>query len=88
LLGKCFYSLVAHFDEKRRLEVVKAVVGDMSVSTGGVLRLGKSIQDLFGIKAGDRIILLQDTENSKMTLQLQRGSKVIMLLDGAELIKA
>lgn len=66
---------------------MKAVVGDMCVSTGGILRLGKSIQGFFGIKPGDRIILLQDTENSRMTLQLQRGSKVIMLLDGAELIK-
>jgi hypothetical protein len=81
------FLFVFRFGIRRWLEVMKAVVGDLHVSTGGVLRLGKSVQGFFGIKPGDRIILLQDTENSKMTLQLQRGSKVLMLLDGAELIK-
>ena len=65
---------------------MKAVVGDMCISSGGVLRLGKAIRELFGIKPGDHLIIFQDTENSKMSLQLQRGNRVIAVLDGAELI--
>ena len=65
---------------------MKAVVGDMTVSTGGVLRLNKSLVERMGIKPGDRVIVMQDTENSKITIQIQRGNKVVFLLDDAEVV--
>jgi bifunctional DNA-binding transcriptional regulator/antitoxin component of YhaV-PrlF toxin-antitoxin module len=66
---------------------MKAVIAGMNVSTGGVLRIAKSIKEMFDIKPGDKIIMIQDTENGKITLQFQRGNKVVALLDGAELVK-
>lgn len=59
----------------------------MTVSTGGVLRLNKSIMHDFDIRSGDRIVMMQDTENSKITLQVQRGTKILLRLEGAELIQ-
>ena len=65
---------------------MNAVIGDMNVSTGGVLRIGKSVQELLNIKPGDRIVMLQDSETLKITFQIQRGYKIIALLEGAELV--
>lgn len=66
---------------------MKAVIADMTVSTGGVLRLNKSLMHNYDIHPGDRIIMLQDTENSKITLQIQREAKILLRLEGAELIQ-
>ncbi len=62
---------------------MKAVIGDMTISNGGILRLNKSLVESMEIKPGDRLIILQDTENSKVSLQIQRGNAIIFLLDDA-----
>lgn len=66
---------------------MKVVIGDMSISTGGVLRLNKSLAERMGIRPGDRVIVMQDTETSKISLQIQRGDKVIFLLNDAVLFR-
>ena len=61
-------------------------MADMAVSSGGSLRLSKTLMEKTGVKPGDRLIIMQDTENPKITLQIQRGNKVILRLNNAELI--
>ena len=66
---------------------MKAVLADMTVSTGGMLRLNKFLMDEFSICPGDRIIVLQDPESSKVSFRVQRGTKILLALDGAEPIQ-
>lgn len=66
---------------------MKVVIGDMTISSGGVLRLNKSLVERMGIKPGDRVIVMQDTENSRIAIQIQRGDKVIFLLNDAEVVR-
>ncbi len=63
---------------------MKAVIADMTVSTGGILRLNKFLMDAYSICPGDRIIILQDSGNSKISFRVQRGTKILFALDGAE----
>ena len=66
---------------------MKVVIGDMSISNGGALRLNKRLVERMGIKRGDRLIVMQDTENCRITIQIQRGDKVIFLLNDAEVVR-
>ena len=59
----------------------------MSVSTGGVIRLTKHMLEEYNIRPGDKIVMLQDTETSTMTLQVQRGNKIVLILDDAKPIQ-
>lgn len=66
---------------------MKVIIGNMTISTGGVLRLNKNLMERMGTRRGDRVIIMQDAENSKITIQIQRGGKVIFLLNNAEAVK-
>ena len=66
---------------------MKAVIGDMTISTGGTLRLNKGLMERMRMKPGDRLIILQDIESTKITIQVQRESKVIFRLNEAEIIR-
>ena len=66
---------------------MKAVIGDMTISTGGVLRLNKNLVERMGIRPGDRVIIMQDVENPRITIQIQRGDEVIFLLNDAEVVR-
>lgn len=62
---------------------LKVVIADMTVSTGGVLRLNKCIMEDYNIQAGDRIVMMQDVNDSSITLQIQRGTKILARIEGA-----
>lgn len=62
---------------------MKVVIADMTVSTGGVLRLNKCIMEEYNIQAGDRIIMMQNVEDSTITLQIQRGTEILARIEGA-----
>jgi len=66
---------------------MKVVIGDMTISTGGVLRLNKYLVEKMNVKPGDRVIIMQDTETSQITIQIQRENKVIFLLNDAEAVR-
>lgn len=66
---------------------MKAVIGDMTISNGGVLRLNKSLVESLGVKPGDRLIIMRDTGSSKITIQLQRGNEVILRLSDCEIVR-
>jgi len=66
---------------------LKVVIADMTVSTGGVLRLNKCIMEDYNIQAGDRIVMMQDVNDSSITLQIQRGTKILARIEGAVPIK-
>jgi hypothetical protein len=62
---------------------LKVVIADMTVSTGGVLRLNKCIMEDYNIQAGDRIVMMQDVNDSSITLQIQRGTEILARIEGA-----
>jgi hypothetical protein len=62
---------------------MKVVIADMTVSTGGVLRLNKCIMEDYNIQAGDRIVMMQDVNDSSITLQIQRGTEILARIEGA-----
>lgn len=66
---------------------LKVVIADMTVSTGGVLRLNKCIMEDYNIQAGDRIVMMQDVNDSTLTLQIQRGTEILARIEGAVPIK-
>nr|MDO8132927.1 hypothetical protein [Candidatus Njordarchaeum guaymaensis] len=66
---------------------MKAVIGDMTISNGGILRLNESLVESLGVEPRDRLIIMQDTENSKITIQLQRGNEVILRLSDCEIVR-
>lgn len=65
---------------------MKVVIGDLTISSGGVLRLNKKLMERMEVRRGDRIIIMQDTENSKITIQIQRGDEVVFLLNNAKVV--
>lgn len=62
---------------------LKVVIADMTVSTGGVLRLNKCIMEDYNIQPGDRIVMMQDVNDSRITLQIQRGTEILARIEGA-----
>jgi hypothetical protein len=66
---------------------LKVVIADMTVSTGGVLRLNKCIMEDYNIQPGDRIVMMQDVNDSSITLQIQRGTEILARIEGALPIK-
>jgi len=62
---------------------LKVVIADMTVSTGGVLRLNKCIMEDYNIQPGDRIVMMQDVNDSSITLQIQRGTEILARIEGA-----
>ena len=66
---------------------MKAVIGDMTISNGGILRLNKSLVESMDVQSGDLLIVLRDTEDAKITIQIQRGNTVFLMLSNAEVIR-
>jgi hypothetical protein len=64
-------------------ESLKVVIADMTVSKGGVLRLNKCIMEDYNIQAGDRIVMMQNVDDSSITLQIQRGTQILARIEGA-----
>jgi hypothetical protein len=77
-------DLLINFKCNKRVNLaLKVVIADMTVSTGGVLRLNKCIMEDYNIKAGDRIVMMQDVNDSTITLQIQRGTEILARIEGA-----
>ena len=61
-----------------------AVMADISVSSGGILRLSKRLIERIGVKSGDRLVVLKENPSKKIIIQFQRDDDVIFRLEGAE----
>ena len=61
-----------------------AVMADISVSSGGILRLSKRLIERVGVKAGDRLVVLKENPSNKIIIQFQRDDNVIFRLEGEE----
>jgi hypothetical protein len=59
-----------------------SVLADMSVSSGGVLRLSKRLIERIGARPGDRLVVLKDNQNNKVIIQFQRDDNVVFLFEG------
>ena len=62
-----------------------SVLADMSVSTGGIIRLSKRLIEKIGVESGDRLVVLKDNPNNKIIIQFQRDDEVIFRLEGGKL---
>ena len=69
------------------MRILNVIIGDMTISSGGVLRLNKSLVERMDIRPGDRLIIMQNTDDSTVTFQIQRGNDVIFLLSNGEVTK-
>jgi hypothetical protein len=61
-----------------------AVISDISVSSGGVLRLSKKLMERIGVKSGDRLVIMKDNPGDKVIIQFQRNDNVIFRLEGGK----
>ena len=61
-----------------------AVMADISVSSGGILRLSKRLIERIGVKSGDRLVVLKENPSNKIIIQFQRDDNVIFRLEGEE----
>ena len=62
---------------------MKSVIAVISISTGGVLRIGRAFLEYSGIRAGDKLVVLKDVKDGGVTIQIQRGNKIILQLRDA-----
>ena len=60
----------------------------MTISNGGILRLNKSLIKNIGVKPGDRLIIMQDDESLKLTIQILRENEVILRLSECDIIRS
>ena len=63
-------------------KVIHAVVADVSVSSGGIIRLSKRLVEKIGVKPGDRLVILKENPSDQIIIQFQREDKVIFRLSG------
>ena len=64
---------------------MKVVLANITISTGGVLRLSKDLMNQMGIQPGDKIVVMR--ENSSVTIQFQRNDHIILRLADAKIVK-
>lgn len=59
-----------------------SVIGMMSISTGGIIRLSKKLIELIGAQADDKLVILKTGEDL-YTIQIQRDDEVIFAFEGS-----
>ena len=64
---------------------MKSVIAVITISTGDVLRLNMAFREYFGIRAGDRLVVLK--EDGGVTIQFQRGNRIILQLRDARITR-
>jgi formylmethanofuran dehydrogenase subunit D len=63
---------------------MKVVLANITISTGGVLRLSKDLMNQVGIQAGDKIVVMREDDN--VTIQFQRNDAVLLRLSDAKIV--
>ncbi len=64
---------------------MKVVLANITVSTGGVLRLSKDLMNQMGIQPGDKIVVMREDDN--VTIQFQRNDHILLRLSDAKIVK-
>ena len=64
---------------------MKAALANISISTGGVLRLSKDLMTQVGIHPGDKIVVMR--EDNRVTIQFQRDDRILLRLADATIVK-
>lgn len=65
---------------------MKAVLANITVSTGGVLRLSKDLMNHVGIHPGDKLVVMR--EDDSVTIQFQRNDDILLRLADAKIVKS
>ena len=68
------------------LTAMKVVLANITVSTGGVLRLSKDLMNQMGIQPGDKIVVMR--EDDSVTIQFQRNGDILLRLADAKIVKS
>ena len=66
---------------------MKVVLANITISTGGVLRLNKDLMNQVGIQPGDKIVVMKESERPEVTIQFQRNDDIILRLSDAKIVK-
>ncbi len=66
---------------------MKVVLANITISTGGVLRLNKDLMNQVGIQPGDKIVVMKESERPEITIQFQRNDDIILRLSDAKIVK-
>ena len=64
---------------------MKVVLANITVSTGGVLRLSKDLMNQMGVQPGDKIVVMR--EDDSVTIQFQRNGHILLRLANAKIVK-
>ena len=64
---------------------MKVVLANITISTGGVLRLSKDLMNQMGIQPGDKIVVMR--EDDSVTIQFQRNGDILLRLSDAKIVK-
>ena len=63
---------------------MKAVIANITISTGGVMRLSKDLMNHVGIHPGDKIVVMR--EDDRVTIQFQRNDNIRLRLADAKIV--
>ena len=63
---------------------MKAVIANITISTGGVLRLSKDLMNQVGIQPGDKLVVMR--EDDRVTIQFQRNDDILLRLADAQIV--
>jgi hypothetical protein len=66
---------------------MKVVLANITISTGGVLRLNKDLMNQVGIEPGDKIVVMKENERPEITIQFQRNDDILLRLSDAKIVK-
>jgi hypothetical protein len=66
---------------------MKVVLANITISTGGVLRLNKDLMNQVGILPGDKIVVMKENERPEITIQFQRNDDILLRLSDAKIVK-
>jgi len=64
---------------------MKVVLANITISTGGVLRMSKDLMNQMGIQPGDKIVVMR--EDDSVTIQFQRNDHILLRLSDAKIVK-
>ena len=64
---------------------MKSVLANITISTGGVLRMSKNLINHVGVQSGDKIVVMR--EDDRVTIQFQRNDDILLRLSNAKIVK-
>jgi hypothetical protein len=67
------------------VSAMKVVLANISISTGGVMRLSKDLMNHVGLQPGDRIVVMR--EDDHVTIQFQPNDHILLRLADATIVK-